>query len=1107
ELLGHCLALYQANRGTIHLLEAHLQQYGYQQAPGVVQEPEDPVGPAAMRARRAAGGAAAGSDSDDDYGDDDGCSDADDDGGYGRLSMRAPAPSARTAQAPAHYGGAGGALASAANVSLRGAGRYGTGAGKHVTMQTPGAPSAAAGGGGTGARKSSNRKATPGFKLGTAGMASSGEEEEDDEYEGGGGGAYRGGHTLGSSDEEGGPRQRRRLLHGGAAAAAAAAGGTGSYRPSGTLTAKGQLLAVAQAASQSTALAAAASVRASARKAPRPLSALEARGSTPEPMLLSPTMVDMLARYNPPSDDGAAGARMPPSASAAKARADGGGATRGSTPGSEEVTAALQGFAPFGRRGQEPQQQQAAPCRQAWAGMGAAGAGAGAGMGRAGSMPTPPSEDDTCSLYHQLIRSKDVPTSIAAQTLQQQQQQLRLQQQQQQQQQAPPPRAHPQPVAASSGSGGSRIPASRSPSAPPGALLRPACASADAASAFNATPPGQQPGRAQPPPRSTTPLSMPRNEWPQHDRLLEEKMAGLERQWVESGQAALTPLRKSWGGGGGVAAALARARSPAAARAISDAAAAAAAALLTPPGGADSYVAAAAVGQRQQPGGMGRAAVPHRLDAGSSPEAMAAARMVLSPVQAAPLRGGGVSPPAAAASTVVGATTTVTPRRDGAPAARAGAAPVTTPKAAGAKARGTPGKGGGAMTPGRVAERLPATPTTPATTTRGAGAVTPGRVTRARTASAAAEAAGGGVGGAAATAAARARATPLRVSCTSLLPAATEAAGPNRTPGRIRMGPQPEPQPPGHAPGTYPSAASQPSGRASPQPPVAAAAQAVHPFVPPLRILTEGMRTTSETWGSAGGSEEAADWRGFPLSRRGTAGGPAADATDRSSGGASDDVSLALPPTPSSLTPGRGGSGIGGCSGIGGGGGAMASVLAGLSPGTSQLVSRALGEGFMGQFRTSIYNLRPPPPFFQQKPSPPPPRVARSTGTAAAAAEDCAAGRSGGAAAAASPSRQALYGGGRPCGEEEWGTLPPRTQQAFPLETLNQHLGTLARLVASRPAVNAAMGASFSVADVESLSLSTIASKLLINTLVKLGRCEVAGGGVGSLCYRIRASD
>lgn len=44
ELLGHCLALYQANRQLACQLEDHLEQYGYTKPSTHEEEPEDPYG-------------------------------------------------------------------------------------------------------------------------------------------------------------------------------------------------------------------------------------------------------------------------------------------------------------------------------------------------------------------------------------------------------------------------------------------------------------------------------------------------------------------------------------------------------------------------------------------------------------------------------------------------------------------------------------------------------------------------------------------------------------------------------------------------------------------------------------------------------------------------------------------------------------------------------------------------------------------------------------------------------------------------------------------------------------------------------------------------------
>jgi hypothetical protein len=52
ELLGHCAALYQANRRGAAELVAHLERYGYQAPPGARPEPEDPCAAAGGGAAR-----------------------------------------------------------------------------------------------------------------------------------------------------------------------------------------------------------------------------------------------------------------------------------------------------------------------------------------------------------------------------------------------------------------------------------------------------------------------------------------------------------------------------------------------------------------------------------------------------------------------------------------------------------------------------------------------------------------------------------------------------------------------------------------------------------------------------------------------------------------------------------------------------------------------------------------------------------------------------------------------------------------------------------------------------------------------------------------------
>ena len=50
-------------------------------------------------------------------------------------------------------------------------------------------------------------------------------------------------------------------------------------------------------------------------------------------------------------------------------------------------------------------------------------------------------------------------------------------------------------------------------------------------------------------------------------------------------------------------------------------------------------------------------------------------------------------------------------------------------------------------------------------------------------------------------------------------------------------------------------------------------------------------------------------------------------------------------------------------------------------------------------------------------------------------------------------------------------------------------------------------GGSFAIADVEGLGVTTTAAKMLLNALVKLGRCEVhnaLGGGAAGMLYRVK---
>ncbi|KAG2494456.1 hypothetical protein HYH03_007508 [Edaphochlamys debaryana] len=1048
ELLGHCLALYQANRSTIGLLEAHLEQYGYQAPPGIVREPENPVLVAPSRLPgKGSGGDADSEDEDDDS-----------------LWQDAPTVGGRAGALKATAG-------KAAAPSIR----------KQVSLMTPGcvgtAPRSFT------ARRPNSRQATPASNLGKA-LADS------DDEDGCGGGQADSDDAMDCTDDHGG-RGGAGLRHPPAQPARAwEASGLGKPMPTGAMTGKGQALATAQAASWASAFTAAASVRASARKAPRP--SVDSRASaTPEPMLLSPSVAEMLARYNPPSD--AAGSResMPPTGSTGKASGPAQAQQHTAAAGAyaaQDLAVAMQRLSPFEERG------GSRPVAAA------AAAAAAQQQQQRGAVPvsrlrTPPSDEDTCSLYHELIRSVDVPSSLVQQPQPQPQAQARPQTARPAAAQAPLPQRSPSP---------SPMPRQGIPN-------------------MELTPPATV-GGASAPNRSVTPSSLARANWSEHDKVLAEKFSGLERTWVESGQRDKTPardLRKSWGGdgaaGGGGLAALARAKSPAPSRAAAEAAAAAASVLGN--GGA----AAAAVQQPQR-----RGLVP-QLQLGGSPEAEAA--RVLSPVQEAnasphltpagrSARGSRLPAPSAAAaastaatSTVVGAS--VTPRRDA--AAKEAAAKPT---------RGTPGRPrtGGVATPGRVPRQQTGSPVHPSTTTpsRANRAITPGRTTRASAA-----AAGAAAAPAAAPAARGLRGTPaarksmgeealeLRAamsavnagahepaapavtpgkasriaSAASAAAAQASAAGPNRTPGRIRV----------------------PSAAAAPAPAPFAATS-----LPQLRIpnnLTE-CPSQADSWGSESASE-CGDFQGFPLSRRGAdadavPGGrrlPSPPAPPPLAIEHSDDVILALPPTPTALTPGREAPSAP-PAGLGAGGGAA--MLAGLSPNTAQLVSRALGESYVGQTRappSTTTTSRIPGAAAPRPTAVAAPAAAPTSTRAIPAAPSAPTSLPSSATAVAAAAARALPSDVldvAPCGEEEWHALPARTQQAFPLSTINASLRTLAGVVCSRPSPDGAPGGFFTVSDVEALSYSTLAAKLLINTLVKLGRAEVVPGPAGGMQYRLR---
>ncbi|KXZ51625.1 hypothetical protein GPECTOR_12g589 [Gonium pectorale] len=781
----------------------------------------------------------------------------------------------------------------------------------------------------------------------------------------------------------------------------------------------------------------ASSIRASARKAPRP--SVDSHGSTtPDGMLYSPSMAQLLAKYNPPSD--ADRALFGLSASASKA---GGGmpATGDSTPDSEDLAAAMKGFTPFARReAVEPGAELAAPAP----GAPACGARGIPPVGlRPPGPPPAPAEDDTCKLYKELIRSHEMPGSLHHQR--------------------PRPQAQPQPDAPARqdfARGQDQLqqvlrqvpalklaspagPQQRTHPAPAQLPPRAATARAPASSSgtgfgspglLDVTPPPTSSG----PTRSVTPLSarsVPRNEWQQHDKLLAEKMAGLEQAWIASGQAALSPLRRSWGGSAGGA------------------------------GGGDLRAAVAAVAAAE----AAAPAAAARLQQNSRVAAEAAAAVAL----------------------------------------MANAAPACT--------LGRDSPVAGAAQPGRGFAPVPGT--------------TPGRVTRAMAAAAAATAALAPP--LAAAASKPVRATPLRMSVGGSLDciaAAAAAAASNEppaavTPGRAGRIPTFNPAPAVGTPSVAPAAAagngpirtpgrirSERPGPATfvPPPAVAAPGAGGAPRVPQLRIQTSDMR--DGTWGSAGGSDEGGDWQGFPLSRRGTDTIASAAAAASAGSTSPDDVILAMPPlssqppTPRALTPGRGDGAV--PTGAPVLATSVAMLLPGFSPNSSQLVSKALGEDFMERHLRSQQSAAGTSRIPVQATAPASAK-ARTTsqlpigigpshtdaGRAPSADVTTAATAGAAAAAVASGAAAPLPSDLQPCSEAEWRSLPARTQQSFPLEALNGHLRAIADI---------AHGRSFSAEDLGCLQLSLTSTKLLLNALVKLGRCEVTAGA-GGMVYRLAA--
>jgi hypothetical protein len=435
---------------------------------------------------------------------------------------------------------------------------------------------------------------------------------------------------------------------------------------------------------------AAASVRASARKAPRASGA----SSTPEPMDLSPSLAALLAKYNPPSNAGSEAPSLPPSLPSSQPPS-----APPAPPAASAANAVAARPAPAAPPPAAP--AAAAPLRR---------------------LPTPPSEDDTRSLYEQLIRSRDVPRPAAVA--------------------APPPaRPLPPPLPLPSVPELSRAPSGLSPGVsgiPRPATARPA-----------ATPPLGGPGEAR---RSVTPLSARRGDWAEHDRQLAEKLAGLEQQWAASGQKGRASvsklprapgedggggvdLRRSWavgdslGGAGGFAAALERALSPPPSRAAAEASAAAALLADAAGGGGGDARRGGARGSggmgpiAEAPLGLGleaeaslRGLSLRDAEEGDGPAGAAGARGVgLGTTPRRSSRAGGVAPQPAQR---------VTPSRrtgggatPGVPAPERSASPVAVTRSASRRAAAaTTGAGreaGGATTPGGGAARARRTALSP----------------------------------------------------------------------------------------------------------------------------------------------------------------------------------------------------------------------------------------------------------------------------------------------------------------------------------------------------------------------------------------------------------
>ncbi|GLI71217.1 hypothetical protein VaNZ11_016337 [Volvox africanus] len=1056
ELIGHCVVLYQANRKTIEHLEEHLHQYGYRQPQGMVFEPENPLSAHAVAAAAA----------------------------KARLKGEARC---------AHY-----ATSSDEEEEEEKeadylcpkilAGTTVSSSFKTYPIAPPPASSMASfhlNFNGKNHRKGSPAKARllP---------SSSSEDEASDE-----------GHKKNASDKEMHLRPDKRALFNwtqlpsGADATAVVGAVVAHGRTAGAMTAKGEILMSVQKASLDAAATAAASVLASARNAPMlRIAAAASKRNSPE-RLYSPETAKLLAKLNPPTtkDDEEDIGPISLAVSFDLASLP--------DPAASELSAAMRGLAPFGyRRGGmdaaapvPPLQSQAIPT--------AVGLTLGPLRQPDGAAPQLPADDmDTCALYQELIRRPAPP--------------------QMQQPQKPKPFVPPLNLGQNAFSAPA-LPAERSlsqrqlPSQPqqqPGGG-GPA-ASARLPPPLSPHPPLPPPGGFTPDPersgassRCATPLSALRANREQHNKVLAEKMAGLEREWIESGQAALTPMRKSLACAAtvnGDVATLARVKSPGPSSALAEAAAAAAAALLAQPLPATSQGCsqhgAAAVDPRsrvlsslQLPVQTTTAAAgtnhsssvttPRRQSRGSSlpgppsqhtgngiaaaATTQAATAAVSTESASASMASDTTTTTTTTATTVVGATTLH--HRDG----NAGDAPLCsylgTRPATTAGLR-TPNRRG-TGTPGRAPQASSSPPiaaiiSNVAAPARRTDSATPRGAVRMSMAGSATAVPGLEVRAS--------KLTPQRRSYTmapleAAAAAAIEPLG-STTPRRARrMAAVPTAT-------DLTSSVAVASGTPGRLHAAAGAAVATSTKAPPV---VPQLRLDACHRADAADSGRGGAWAGFPLSRRGADNSSkvgahpvsvraARDISDE--GSSPDDVTLGMPPavsnpnTPTAPTPGRNGASVPPASRI-------------LSPKAVVLASHPLGD-ISG-------HSRPPSRI---------PTPGRSGSV-----------RSGLPNGAANTTAPPIIL--EPCSEEEWRTLPGTLQSAFPLDVLNGYMRTLAQVLTNRPtSTDAAAAKCFSAADLEPLSLNNASAKRLLNLLVKLGRCHVAsGGGIGSgtLLYRLSA--